>query len=118
MATLFERGRNMVARVLPDVWVDETLTFYRRSIGDKYLTGDECHGKRGRLDKRDARVANGVVAAGTMVFLLDASTIDLPPRGRDKIVDADSVEYFINENGVQFVNFDGSFWRCEVTKEQ
>lgn len=114
MATLFERGRNMVIRVIPEQWIAETLLLKRRSTGDTYPTSDSCIGERRILDKRDARVGAGLVEAGTITFLIDATTVTSPPRPHDKIVGADAIEYHINF--AQLVCFEGNFWRCETTK--
>lgn len=104
----------MIANFLPDVWVNESLTLYRRSTADTYGSGDAVSGKRGRLNKSDARIAGGLIDAATVVFLLDASTVSSVPRPHDKIVDAGSITYHINF--CELVNFNGSFWRCETTR--
>lgn len=114
MSTLFERGRNLIARVLPEVWVNEAVNLYRRSTGDSFSDPDPCNAKRGVLDSRDLRVQSGLVPANTVTFLLLASDLSAAPSEHDKIVDAASVTWFINF--VQFIVMDGKFYRCEVTK--
>lgn len=114
MSSLFSRGKSMIARVLPEVWVNEAVSLYRRTTGDSFGTADACpHAKRGALDNRDTRVQLGLVPAGTVTFLLLASDLTAAPVQHDKIVDAANVARFINF--VQLINFDGSFYRCEVT---
>lgn len=116
MSTLFERGRDLIASVLPDVWVNEAVTLFRRTTGDSFpATGDACpSAKRGALDHRDVRVQAGLVPAGTVVFLLLASDLTAAPRPQDKIVDAASVTWHIDFT--QFIVMDGKFYRCEVTQ--
>lgn len=112
--SLFERGRDLIARVLPIVWVNEAITLLRRSAGDAFPPpGQSCNAKRSALDNRDTRVQLGLVPAGTVTFILNASDLTSPPRQHDKIVDATSLEWTINF--VQFIVMDGEFYRCEVT---
>lgn len=114
MPTLFERGRDMISRVLPTVWVNEAVTLYRRTTGDSFGAGDACpHAKRSALDNRDMRVQQGLIPAGTVTFLLLASDLTAAPRLQDKITDAAGVTWWINF--VSLIVMDGEFYRCEVT---
>lgn len=112
--SLFEDGRDMIAAVLPAVWVNESVSLYRRTTGDTFGTADLCSAKRGALDNRDLRVQSGLVPAGTVTFILLASELTADPRQHDKIVDASAVTWFINF--AQKIVMDGKFWRCEVTR--
>ena len=113
MSTLFERGAEFLGRALPAAKKTESLTLKRRTAGDTYPTSDTVTASRHVLDKRDARVGAGLVAAGTLVFVIEAATVASPPRPRDKLIDGDGVEMFINF--AQLIAFD-KFWRVEVTR--
>lgn len=112
MSTLFSRGKTMLVR---DIWasaITETGTLYLRT-NDTYGTADTVTAIRSVLDKRDARVAAGLISANTIVFLLLGSTVTAAPRAHDKFVDANSVTWLINH--VEYIAFDTSY-RIEVTK--
>ena len=113
--SLFSVGRDMIARVLPLVWVNEAVSLYRRTAVDTFGSADLCsYAKRGALDNRDLRVQQGLVPAGTVTFLLLASELTAAPRQHDKITDASAVSWYVNF--VQLIVMNGSFYRCEVTK--
>lgn len=113
MSTMFSRGRTMLVR---DLWahtITETGSLYLRSTGDSYGSADTVTAIRRVLKRDDARVASGLVAAGTIAFLLRASTVTSAPRQNDKYVDANSVEWHIDHS--EYIAFD-SCYRIEVTQ--
>lgn len=114
MSTLFARGKAMVERVW-DVAITETVSLLPRGPGDTYPTTIAgLTAIRRVLDKKDARVQQGLVAAGTIVFHLQVATLaGHVARQHDKLVDANGLVYLIDDARLETWD---SRWRCETTK--
>lgn len=124
MSSLFERGLGSNG-LIQRYWdaagqtdadgIIEEVTLRIRGTADTWTDILGVTAFRRILDKRDARVAAGMVAVGSTVFHLRASTMGgHEVRQFDAIRDANNVQYEINAAMLESAQ---SRWRCEVTKD-